>query len=99
MNGEPVQVEVKGPVVADSAHMLLRLAIEGLGIVRLGDNVVARAIREGLLEPLLQDLQEPEQFPFWAILPPGRQRAPKVDGLLDFLTERFGTAPWRRVHI
>lgn len=95
VNGEPVQVEVKGPVVADSAHMLLRLAIEGLGIVRLGDNVVARAIQEGLLEPLLQDLQEPEQFPFWAILPPGRQRTPKVAVFLDFLTERFGSAPWR----
>jgi DNA-binding transcriptional LysR family regulator len=94
-NGEPVQVDVKGPVVADSAHMLLRLAIEGVGIVRLGDNVVARAIQDGLLEPLLQDLQEPEKFPFWAILPPGRQRTPKVKVFLDFLMERFGSAPWR----
>lgn len=95
VNGEAVQVDVKGPVVADSAHMLLRLAIEGVGIVRLGDNVVARAIQDGLLEPLLQDLQEPENFPFWAILPPGRQRTPKVKVFLDFLMERFGSAPWR----
>jgi hypothetical protein len=28
-------------------------------------------------------------------LPPGRQRLPKVKVCLDFLTERFGSAPWR----
>jgi DNA-binding transcriptional LysR family regulator len=93
--GERVQVDVKGPVVADSAHMLLRLAIEGVGIIRLGDIVVARAIQEGFVEPLLQDLQEPENYPLWAVLPPGRQRTPKVKVFLDFLMERFGSAPWR----
>ena len=95
VKGELVHVDVKGPVVADSAHMLLRLAVEGVGIVRFGDNVVARAIQEGFLEPLLQDLEDPENFPLWAILPPGRQRTPKVKVFLDFLMERFGPAPWR----
>ena len=75
--------------------MLLKLAIEGVGIIRFGDNVVARAIQDGLLEPLLQDLQEPAKFPLWAILPPGRQRTNKVKVFLDFLMERFGPAPWR----
>jgi DNA-binding transcriptional LysR family regulator len=95
VNGELVQVDVKGPVAADSAHMLLRLAIEGIGIIRFGDNVIARAIREGHLERILQDFQEPDSFPLWAMLPPGQQRAPKVKVFLDFLTERFGAAPWR----
>jgi DNA-binding transcriptional LysR family regulator len=81
--------------VADSAHLLLRLAIEGVGVIRFGDNVVARAVQEGLLEPLLQDLQEPESFPLWALLPPGRQRTPRVRVFLDFLTERFGGSPWQ----
>ena len=76
--------------------MLLRLAIEGLGIVRFGDNVVARAVRAGLMEPLLQDWEEPENFPLWAILPPGRQRAPKVKVFVDFLAERFADPPWER---
>jgi DNA-binding transcriptional LysR family regulator len=75
------------------------MVFEGVGIVRFGDNVVARAIQAGLLEPLLQDWEEPENFPLWAILPPGRQRAPKVKVFLDFLAERFGSAPWRRVNI
>jgi DNA-binding transcriptional LysR family regulator len=95
VNGELVEVQVKGPVAADSAHMLLSLAIAGAGIIRFGDIIVARAIQAGLLEPLLQDLQEPDKFPMWAILPPGRQRTPKVKVFLDFLMERFGSAPWR----
>jgi DNA-binding transcriptional LysR family regulator len=96
IGGQHIEVEVKGPVAADSAHMLLKLAIEGMGIIRFGDNVVARAIQEGLLEPLLQDFQEPDRFPLWAMLPPGRQRPPKVRVFLDFLIERFGPAPWRQ---
>jgi DNA-binding transcriptional LysR family regulator len=95
INDQRVQIEVKGPVAADSAHMLVRLGIEGIGIIRFGDNIVARAMQEGLLEPLLQDWQETEGFPLWAIMPPGRQRIPKVKVFLDFLTERFGRAPWR----
>jgi DNA-binding transcriptional LysR family regulator len=75
--------------------MLLKLAINGVGIIRVGDNVVARAIQDGLLEPLLLDLQEPQNFPLWAILPPGRQRTLKVKVFLDFLMEYFGSAPWR----
>jgi DNA-binding transcriptional LysR family regulator len=95
IDGQLIQVEVKGPVAADSAHMLVKLAVEGLGIIRFGDNVVARAIQEGLLELLLRDFQEPNGFPLWAMLPPGRQRAPKVKVFLDFLIERFGAASWR----
>ena len=95
VNGEIVPIEVKGPVSADSADMLLKLAVAGAGIIRQGDAVVAPAIREGLLEPVLQDVQVPGDFPLWALLPPGRQRVPKVKVFLDFLIERFGSAPWR----
>jgi DNA-binding transcriptional LysR family regulator len=82
VNGQLVQVDVKGPVAADSAHMLLRLAIKGAGIIRFGDNVVTPAIQEGLLEPLLQDLQEPEKFPLWAACHPGGSGRPRSKSLL-----------------
>ena len=76
--------------------MLLRLAIEGAGIIRLGDYVVASAIRSGLLEPILEDFQEPENYPLWAVLPPGRLQTPKIRAFLDFLVANFSSAPWRR---
>jgi hypothetical protein len=52
--------------------MLLQLAIGGAGILRLSEHVVARSIHEGLLQPLLQDAQDPETYPLYALLPPGR---------------------------
>ena len=88
-------MEVDGPLTADSAHMLMKLAVSGAGIVRFGDIIVARAIREGLLVPLLEDLEQPAGFPFWAIFQRGRQRTPRVKAFLDFLKEAFGNAPWR----
>jgi DNA-binding transcriptional LysR family regulator len=90
-----VAVEVSGAISADSSDVLLRLAMEGVGIVRLGELAVARALRNGWLEPLLQDVQVQEGYPLWALLPPGRQRSPKVKVFLEFLTERLGLAPWR----
>jgi DNA-binding transcriptional LysR family regulator len=92
---ELVQVNVNGAVSADSADMLLGLAIEGAGILRLSEHVVADAIHTGQLEPLLQGVQDPEKYPLWALLPPGRHQAPKVRVFLDFLSERLGSTPWR----
>lgn len=94
-DGGPFAVEVSGPVSADSSDVLVRLAVEGVGIVRLGEFAVARAIITGTLQPLLQDVQVQEGYPLWALMPPGRQRSPKVKVFLEFLAERLGRAPWR----
>jgi DNA-binding transcriptional LysR family regulator len=93
--GETVRVEVSGSAAADSAHMLLKLAVAGVGIIRFGDIIVAQAIRDGLLMPVLEDWQEPESFPLWALQQAGRQRTPRVKAFVDFLTEHFGQTPWR----
>jgi DNA-binding transcriptional LysR family regulator len=94
-DGKTVAVEVSGPVSADSSDVLVRLAVEGLGIVRLGELAVARALVSGELVPLLQDVQVNEGYPLWAVLPPGRQRSPKVKVFLEFLGEALGRSPWR----
>jgi DNA-binding transcriptional LysR family regulator len=46
-------------------------------------------------KPLLQDTQDPEVYPLFALLPPGRYLAPKVKVFIEFLIERVGSAPWR----
>lgn len=90
-----VAIDVRGSASADSADMLVRLAIEGVGIVRLGEIAVASAIQKGLLQPLLQETHQPESYPLWAVMPPGRQRALKVKVFLDFLTGHFANQPWQ----
>jgi len=95
IKGKLIRIDVTGPVTADNADMLLQLAIGGAGILRLSEHVVARSIREELLQPLLQDAQDPENYPLCALLPPGRHQAAKVRVFVDFLIERLGSAPWR----
>src|SRR5205823_12980490 len=84
-----------GPVSADSADMLLQLAIGGAGILRMSEHVVGAAINAELLQPLLQGAQDPQAYPLYALMPPGRHQAPKVRVFIDFLIERLGSAPWR----
>jgi len=95
IDGKVIRIDVKGSIGADSADMLLKLAIAGAGILRLSEHVVARAIHEGLLEPLLQDVQDPGNYPLFALLPSGRHPPPKVRAFIEFLSERLGSAPWR----
>jgi DNA-binding transcriptional LysR family regulator len=96
INGKLTRIDVTGCVSADSADMLLQLAIAGAGILRLSEHVVAHSIREGLLQPLLQNAHDPKTYPLFALLPPGRHQVPKVRAFIDFLIERLGSAPWRR---
>jgi DNA-binding transcriptional LysR family regulator len=88
-------VEIVPRVTSDNADVALGLAIEGGGIVRLSDIIVGEPIRRGLLVPLLTDLHHVEPLPLNALYLAGRHRLPKVRVFLDFLVERFGSAPWR----
>ena len=93
--GHRIAVQVTGPVKADSSDILVRLAMEGVGIVRLGELALARGLTNGSLVPLLQDVQIQDGYPLWAVMPPGRHRSPKVKVFLDFLGETLGRSPWR----
>jgi DNA-binding transcriptional LysR family regulator len=88
-------VEVSGNVHASTAESLLQLALLGVGVIRLSDAIVGAAIAEGKLVPLLQDLHHAEPLPLHAVYPQGRHRSPRVAAMIDFLLERFASAPWR----
>ncbi len=82
-------------VTTDDAEAALRLAVEGAGIVRLSDVIVGDPLHRGELVALLTDVHHVEPFPLAAIYPAGRQRLPRVAVFIEFLIERFGSAPWR----
>jgi DNA-binding transcriptional LysR family regulator len=88
-------VEVKPRVMTDDAEAALRLAIEGAGLVRLSEAIVSGALRSGELVTVLADVHHVEPFPLSAIYPVGRQRLPRCAVFLDFLFEKFSSAPWR----
>jgi len=95
MDGKPIDIEVCGPVSADSADVLVRLAVEVAGIVRLGELAVAKALVNGSLVQVLKDAHIEHGYPVWAVLPPGRQRSAKVKVFLDFMAQSLNLAQWR----
>ncbi len=88
-------IEVAGNASANNADTLLQLALVGVGVIRLSDVIVGAALREGRLVPLLQDVHHSEPLPLHAVYPSGRHRSPKVAAMVEFLVQRFASAPWR----
>ena len=88
-------VEITPRVSVADGEALLRLALEGAGIIRLSEVIVGAPIRAGQLVPLLTDVHHIEPLQLSAVYLAGRHRLPKVRVFLDFLIERFGHAPWR----
>ena len=88
-------VNIGPKITTDNGEAALRLALQGVGIVRLSDMIVAESIRRGLLVTLLTDFHHPEPLPVSALYEAGRLRLPKVRVFVEFLIERFASAPWR----
>lgn len=89
------QVEITRRIVVDNSEAALQLALNGGGILRLGDMLVADPIAQGTLVPLLTQTHHAEPLQLTALYREGRQRLPKVRVFLDFLEEQFASAPWR----
>jgi len=88
-------VEISPRVTTDNGEAALQLALDGAGIVRLSDMILGEPVSRGLLVPLLTDTHYTEPLPVSALYLAGRHRLPKVRVFLDFLVERFASAPWR----
>jgi DNA-binding transcriptional LysR family regulator len=88
-------VEVSGNAGSSSADALLQLALLGVGVIRLSDVIVGEPIRAGRLVPLLENVHHSEPLPLHAVYPQGRHRSPRLAAMIDFLVERFSSAPWR----
>ena len=89
------EIVPSGRVLANNAECVLRLAAEGVGIIRMNEAAVAEHIRKGTLVPILTDSRDADRTELHLVYPPGRERSPQVAAMLDFLTEEFGRAPWR----
>jgi len=85
------RLEVTGSFSSDNAALLFEMGLNGTGIIRLADFVVGRALRDGRLMPLLADSHVSEPVPLWAVMAPGRHRAPRVRAFVDFVAERLRT--------
>jgi len=94
IDGQVHEIEVGGPLAVSEGEAQLRLALQGLGIVRLTRLTVARAVKRGELVSLLEDYSAEEPVPIHAVYPHRKHLAPKVAAFVDFIIEKFSPPPW-----
>jgi len=94
-DGGMEHVEVAAAFASDSLQCILQLAMQGAGVARLADFLVADGIRAGALAGVLTDWHVAERASVFAVFAPGTQKIPKVRVFLDFLVELFQDHHWR----
>jgi len=94
IDGEVREIEVGGRLAVSEGEAQMRLALQGLGIVRLTRLTVAGAIKHGELLALLQDYSAEEPVPIHAVYPHRRHLASKVTAFVEFILEKFTPPPW-----
>jgi len=94
-DGGVEHVDVPATFASDSLQCILQLALQGAGIAKLADFLVAEPVRAGELVPLLSNQHYIERASVFAVFAPGTQKIPKVRVFLDFLVEQFQHRPWR----
>jgi DNA-binding transcriptional LysR family regulator len=94
IDGQLREIEVGGPCGVNDGEMQFRLALQGVGIVRLTRLTVAQAVRAGELVSLLEAFSADEPVPIHAVYPHRRHLPPKVVAFIDFLIEKFTPPPW-----
>ncbi|HEV7307269.1 LysR family transcriptional regulator [Ensifer sp.] len=87
-------IRVRGPVEANSTEALRRLALAGIGIVRLSDILVGDDISAGRLRPLLTGHNRAEAEPITVVYPHRRFLPSRVRVFIDFLAGEFARRPF-----
>ncbi|MFC6486917.1 LysR substrate-binding domain-containing protein [Nitratireductor sp. GCM10026969] len=88
VKGRPVEVHVDARLTANATKMLVRAAVEGMGLFQLPRQVVARELDAGQLVTLLDEWAPPPVDRFFLYYPSRRQMRPALRVLIDFLRER-----------
>lgn len=89
-DGTDFELAVSNVVEVNSGDAAVQLALDGVGIARVGRYVVARDLAEGRLVPLLEPFNAGEREPFHAVFIGGAQMPARVRAFVDFLAARVG---------
>jgi len=82
--GEKIEVEVEGSLVTNNLDLVVRAALDGVGIGYMLENYMALHIAEGRLVPLLKPWSQP--YAGYHVFYPSRHQMPgKLKAFVDFL--------------
>lgn len=87
VDGQAVLYQPRGHYRASSTGVMMRMALEGLGIVRGNTAICDPLVRSGELVYVLNDLVESPVVPINAVMLQERHRSPKVRACIDFFAQ------------
>ena len=86
-------MKVRGAIEANSGETLAQLALDGVGIARIGNFSLGDAIAEGRLVPLLESFNPGDKEVFHAVFVGGSNMPARVRAFVDYLVECMGDTP------
>lgn len=86
---QETSVRVSSRLRSDTHEMLRYAALQHLGIVRISERLVAKALQSGALRRVLETYEVTSQSAIWALYPSSRHVLPKLRVFLDFMAEAF----------
>ena len=92
-SGRKYSVPVTGAFETDEMDVVRAAVVAGMGISFLPLYMVADALQQGLLVPLLRQFQILPESAIYLVYLPNRTLSSRVRALIDFLVERFGPVP------
>jgi DNA-binding transcriptional LysR family regulator len=92
-DGVDYALKVRGAIEANSAETLAQLAVDGVGIGRIGNFSLGDAIAEGRLIPLLEPFNPGDKEVFHAVFIGGANMPARIRVFVDYLVERMSEGP------
>ena len=80
--GKPLTVSVSGPLIVNDAELLIRAALDGVGLAFLLEDYVAEPIARGALVRVLEDWCPPFDG-YFLYYPSRRHQPPALQALVD----------------
>lgn len=90
VDGETEALTVDGSIEANSGETLLQLALDGVGIARVGNFGIGRALADGRLVPLLEPFNPGDREVFHAVFVGGANIPARIRLFVDYLAEHYG---------
>lgn len=88
--GVDYALKVRGAIEANSGETLVQLALDGIGIARVGDFCLGEAIATARLVPLLEAYNPGDLEVFQAVFVGGANMPARVRVFVDYLVEQLG---------
>lgn len=92
-DGRDISLPITPAIETNNGDTVTQLALDGVGIARIGRFNVADAIADGRLVQLLADYNPGDVEPFHALFLGGSTLPARVRVFIDFLAERLGGGP------